>query len=166
MHVLIAGVGYHFLRDLSVGPVLVPRLQQLDWPPGVEIDDLSFGPIAVVQRFQDRPGYYDRIVFVAGVERGRSPGQVHCYRWAGELPDDEEVQQRVNEAVTGVISLDNLLIIAGRFGVLPPDVRVVELEPEDTGWGPGFTPPVEAALSEMIDTVRRVALEGFDGRSS
>ncbi len=34
MRVLIAGVGYSFLRDLSVGPVLVPELRRLDWPAG------------------------------------------------------------------------------------------------------------------------------------
>lgn len=164
MNVLIAGVGYHNLRDLSVGPVLLPALRQLDWPADVEIDDLSFGPIAVVQRFQDRPAYYDRIVFVSAVERGREPGCVYVYRWNGDLPDADEIQARVGEAVTGVISLDNLLIIAQHHGVLPADVIVVEVEPVDTGWGEGFTPPVEVALNEAIDVVRQVALNGYNGR--
>jgi len=163
MNVLIAGVGYQNLRDLSLGPTLVPVLRRIEWPPGVEIDDLSFGPIAVVQRFQDRPGYYDRIVFVSGVERGREPGRVYCYRWRGTLLDDAQVQERVAEAVTGVISLDNLLIIAQRFGVLPRDVTIVEVEPEDTGWGLSFTPQVAAALDEVIATVRRAALGENNG---
>jgi hydrogenase maturation protease len=163
MYVLIAGVGYSNMRDLSVGPALVLWLRGLEWPTGVEIDDLSFGPIAVVQRFQDRPGWFDRVVFVAAVERGRRPGQVYTYRWHGDRPDDDEVQRRVNEAVTGVISLDNLLIIAQYFEVLPRDVIVVEVEPEDAGWGPGFSPSVEAVLGEVIDTVRQRALHGYDG---
>ncbi len=160
MRVLIAGVGYHNLRDLSVGPWLVPTLRRLDWPAGVEIDDLSFGPIAVVQRFQERPGCYDRIVFVAAMRRGREPGRVYPYRWNGALPDADEIQRRVGEALAGVISLDNLLIIAQYFGVLPREVFVVEVEPEDTNAGPGFTPRVEAALDEVIETVRRMALDG------
>ena len=163
MRVLIAGVGYPFLRDLSVGPVLVPQLRQLDWPAGVEIDDWSIGPIAVVQRLEERPGRYDRIVFVASVERGREPGRVSCYRWSGHLPDAAEIQQRVGEAVMGVISLDNLLIIGQHFGVFPPDVVVVEVEPEDTGWGSGFTPRIEAALDEAVAAVRRAALDGRYG---
>ena len=163
MRVLIAGVGYPFLRDLSVGPVLVPELRRLDWPTGVEIDDWSIGPIAIVQRLEERPGFYDRIVFVASAERGHEPGHVSCYRWPGNLPDAEEIQQRVGEAVMGVISLDNLLVIGGHFGVFPPDVVVVEVEPEDTGWGADFSPRIQAALGETVATVRRAALDGFVG---
>lgn len=163
MHVLIAGVGYQNLRDMSLGPVLVTTLQSLDWPQDVEIEDLSYGPIAVVQQFEDRPGYYERLIFIAAVERGRAPGSVTCYRWPGALPDKEEIQQRVGEAVMGVISLDNLLIITQYFGVLPSDVFVIEVEPEDTGWGPGFTPRVEAAWDQVIETARQLAMEGRDG---
>ncbi len=163
MRVLIAGVGYPFLRDLSVGPVLVPQLRQLDWPAGVEIDDWSIGPIAIVQRLEERPGSYDRIVLVASVERGREPGRVSCDHWRGELPDAAEIQQRVGEAVMGVISLDNLLVIGQHFGVFPPDVVVVEVEPAETGWGEGFSPRVEAALGQTVATIRRAALEGRDG---
>ncbi len=162
MQVLIAGVGYPFLRDLSIGPVLVPELQRLDWPSGVEVDDWSIGPIAIVQRLEVRPHPYDRIVLFAGVERGREPGLVSSYRWPGDLPDPEEIQQRVGEAVMGVISLDNLLIIGQHFDVFPSDVVVVEVEPEDTGWGADFTPRIQAALDETVATVRRAALDGFD----
>ncbi len=161
-HVMIAGVGYTNLRDLSVGPVLVPRLREMEWPSDVDVDDWSFGPIAVVQRLEDRPGHYDRIVLVSAVGRGREPGGVYCYRWRGDLPDAAQIQERVAEAVTGIISLDNLLIVAEHFGALPEDVVVVEVEPEDTDWGPGFSPRVEGSLEKVVDAVRRLAA-GDDG---
>ena len=158
--VLVAAVGYVFARDLSVGPHLVTVLKDLDWSPMIEVDDWSFGPIDVVHRLHDRPGYYGRIVFVSSVERGRTPGGVYTSRWAGELPDPAEVQARVGEAGAGVISLDNLLIVAEQFKALPSEVFVVEVEPLDTGWGDGFSPVVEAALPEVIAAVRRLALDG------
>ncbi|HWQ12204.1 MAG TPA: hydrogenase maturation protease [Roseiflexaceae bacterium] len=160
MPVLIACVGYRFLRDLSVGPELAPALGRLDWPADVEVCDLHFGPIHMVHWLEERPGYYGRIVFVAAVERGRERGRVYCYRWDGALPGAEEIQRRVEEAVTGVISLDNLLIVGRHFGALPPDVVVVEVEPEDTGWGPGLSVRVEEALPAVIEAVRRAALGG------
>ena len=160
--VLIAGVGYQFMRDLSIGPVLVPELQRMEWPSGFEVDDWSIGPIHIVQRVEVRPHPYDRIVLFAAVERGREPGQVSSYRWDGLLPDPEEIQQRVGEAVMGVIHLDNLLIVGQQFGALPADVLVVEVEPEDIGWGAGFTPRIEAVLGETVATVRRLALDGYD----
>jgi len=125
--ILIAGVGYRNLRDLSLGPVLTDRLSRDAWPQGVEVEDLSYGPIGVMHNLDERDPY-DRIIFVAGVRRDRQPGRVHCYRWEHQLPDREEVQARVAEAVTGVISLDNLLIIATYFGKLPRDVMVIEVE--------------------------------------
>ncbi len=160
MRTLIAGLGYQNLRDLSVGPALVPTLRAMQWAEGVEVDDWSFGPIAVVQQLQDRPNYYDRFVFISAVARDREPGKVYNYRWNGALPDADDIQRRIGEAYMGVISLDNLLIITQYFGVLPREVFVVEVEPEDTESGPGFTPRVEAAIGEVVETVRRLAVDG------
>ena len=160
MRVMIAGVGYHNLSDLSLGPVLVPRLQKMEWTPGVGIDDWSFGPIAVVQRLEEKANYYDRIVFISAVERRREPGSVHVYRWDGQLPDAEEIQQRIGEAIMGAISLDNLLIITQHFGVLPRDVIVIEVEPGNMDWGETFTPRVQAAIPRVVEMAREYAMQG------
>jgi Ni,Fe-hydrogenase maturation factor len=107
--ILIAGVGYQHARDMSLGPVVIARLQHEVWPPGVQLEDLSYGPIGVMHNLDARPPY-DRIIFVAGVNRNRQPGRLYCYAWRHALPDPEEIQARVAEAVMGVISLDNLLV--------------------------------------------------------
>ena len=161
--VFIAGIGYTYLRDFSVGPVLVPELQTLDWPPGVEIDDLGpGGPIAAVHRFREaRP--YERVIFFGTVRRGRQPGGVYCYRWDGRLPPPDEIQRCVTEAVTGIISLENMLIIGGYFAVWPPTVLVVEVEPVEEEWGAEFSPPVRAAIPSLIATLQRVALGAVEG---
>ncbi|MDQ6779126.1 MAG: hydrogenase maturation protease [Actinomycetota bacterium] len=155
MRVLVGGVGYRYLRDGSVGPLLTERLAaELASTPsnGVEVEDLSYGPVALSMNLQERPDY-DRLVVFAAVERGRSPGTVNAYRWDGALPDHDQIQERVAEAVTGVISLDNLLIVCGALGGLPADVRVVEIEPEDLGWGEGFSQTVEDKLPELRERV-------------
>jgi hydrogenase maturation protease len=156
--ILIAGVGYRNLRDLSLGPLLTDRLSQDAWPQGVEVQDLSYGPIGVMHNL-DEWGPYERMIFVAGVRRDRQPGGMYCYRWERQLPDPEEVQARVAEAVTGVISLDNLLIIAAYFGKLPRDVMVVEVEAADASWGEGFTPQVESAIPKVIEVIRSYVTE-------
>jgi len=161
--VFIGGVGYTNLRDLSVGPAVVQELRRLAWPDGVEIDDLSpGGPIAAVHRFRELPPY-DRVVLVAAVDRGRQPGRIYWYRWDGILPDRDEIQQRVAEGVTGVISLDNLLIVGGYFAIWPPDVILVEVEPVDEDWGPDFSEPVKTAIYALMSIVRRAALAPLVG---
>jgi len=157
MRTLIGGVGYSYLRDGSVGPLVVAELGREAWPDGVLVEDLSYGPIAVLQRLQEADPPFDRLVLVAAVRRGRAPGTVTMYRWDHRLPDAAEIQARVAEAVTGVISLDNLLVVVGFFNALPRDVSVLEVEPEDEGWGEGLSPVVEAAWPRVIDGLRELA---------
>jgi len=157
MRTLIGGVGYSYLRDGSLGPLVVAELAREAWPDGVLVEDLSYGPIAVMQRLQDAVPPFDRLVLVAAVRRGRAPGAVTMYRWDHRLPDGPEIQARVAEAVTGVISLDNLLVVVGFFQALPPDVSVLEVEPEDEGWGEGLSHVVEAAWPRVIDALRELA---------
>lgn len=163
--VFIGALGYTNLRDLSVGLAVLQELQRLEWPAGVEIDDLGpGGPIAAIHRFRDVP-LFDRVVLVGAVGRSRQPGQVYCYRWDGRLPDRDEIQMRVAEGVTGVISLDNLLIVGGYFGIWPPDLVVVEVEPRDEDWGSDFSEPVQAAIDTMIQAVQLAAIAPLDGLS-
>jgi len=115
----------------------------------------------VMQRLQDADPPFDRLVLIAAIRRGRSPGTETVYRWDGQLPDAAEIQARVAEAVTGVISLDNLLVITGFFNALPSDVLVVEVEPEDEGWGEGLSAAIEAVRRDAAGTVRALALDGF-----
>ena len=116
------------------------------------MEDLSYGPVALSMNLKERPDY-DRLVVFGAVERGRAPGTVEGYRWRGELPATDLIQERVSEAVTGVISLENLLVVCGALGGLPDDVRVIEIEPEDLGWGEGFSQTVSDKLPELRERV-------------
>jgi hydrogenase maturation protease len=150
--VLVGGVGYRNLRDGSLGPYLADELAGRA-PDGVEVEDLSYHPVGFHQNLLDRPPY-DRLVLVSAISRERrEPGAITSYRWDGELPSRDEIQERVNEAVTGVISLDNLLIVCTAFGGMPEDTRVIEVQPADEGWGEGFSPAIEARLEEIEEAI-------------
>lgn len=152
--VLIGGVGYQHLRDLSAGLHVLARLGA---GPAlgdrVDLEDLSYGPIDVLFLLQRRPRYAAGI-FVTGATRGRPPGSVACRRWEPSPITADELQDRVVEGLTGVISLDNLLYICGHFGALPSEVIVVEVEPADEGWGEGTSEPGARALDEAAALVR------------
>lgn len=155
--VLVAGVGYRNLRDLSLGPLVTDRLQEREWPESVEVEDLSYGPIGIMHSLDERPPY-DRIVLFSGEKTGRkSPGEITRYEWRGELPDEEEIHQRVTEAATGVIDLRNLLIVATYFKKLPSDVVVFEVEAADDSFGEEMTPAVESVVPTLIEQLRAAA---------
>jgi hydrogenase maturation protease len=151
MRVLVGGVGYRFLRDESVGPYMADRLAA-SGREGVEVEDLGYHAVGLSQNLQEREPY-DRVVLVASVRRGREPGTVEAYRWDATLPSAAEIQGYVGEAAVGMISLDGHLIVCGALGGLPDDVRVVEVEPGEEGWGDGFSPGIEALLDEIEEAV-------------
>jgi hydrogenase maturation protease len=162
MRVIVAGVGYRNLRDHSVGVEVADRLEAEAWPDGVVVEDLSYNPIAVVQRLEDEPAdeRFQRAVVVAAVERrGRAPGTVAAYRWDGVLPADEEIHRAVTEAVTGVIALDNTLVVTRHFGALPDEVVVVEVEPAVHEFGDAFSDVVGRQLETVCERVRTYATD-------
>lgn len=132
--ILIAGVGYQYLGDLSFGPLLVDRLRERTLPEHVQVEDLSFGPIAVVQWFQDDPGRFERVIFAGSVIRGRPPGTLTIEDWSTSAFSADEIQERVGEAVTGVINLENTLMICDHFGMLPEQTTILDLEPVEVNW--------------------------------
>jgi hydrogenase maturation protease len=163
---VIAGVGYRNLADHSLGVLVTDDLAERSLPPGIEVHDLSYNPVAVAQWLEsldvgDRP---ERLVFLSAVERGRAPGTVTAYRWDGRLPDHDRIQRAVEDAVTGVIFLDNTLIVLGWFALLPPDVVVVEAEPAVEAFGDALSAAVAPCFSGMSELA--VDLASSDGAVS
>lgn len=150
--VLVAGVGYRNLRDLSLGPLAIERFG--DAAPGVDLEDLSYGPVDVLFLLQRREPYAAAI-FVAAVARGRAPGTVTRTRWTAPATTTEALQERVAEAVTGVISIDNLLAICAHFKALPDDVVLIEIEPSEDTWGEAPSAAGERALDAALALARR-----------
>lgn len=160
MRVLVGGIGYRNLRDHSFGVLAVERLAGRAWPPHVSVEDISYGPIAVVQRLEDDPPdrRFSLAIVVGAVARGRPPGTLSAYRWDNGLPDAAAVQAAVAEAVTGVIALDNTMIVARHFDVLPPAV-VIEAEPAIELFGQELSPALETALDRACDLAVGLALD-------
>lgn len=181
--VAIGTVGYYaFLRGYPLGPELMERLQSVPWALDVTLSEMNWGPIAIVQDFQAKNIVYDRAVLVASVDRGEREGTVTCRRWLGGALDALEMQNRMHEAVTGTISLDNLLIIGEYFKIWPAEVITVELQlnensfgefvlgemeqppdrPEVVGKNP-ITQEVKAIVDQLVRLTERAASHGAQG---
>src|SRR5436190_2261696 len=122
---LIGGVGYWWQRDGSFGLVACDHLAAMHWPDGVDIRQLDYGALYVMQDLADADPPYERLVLLASAARGRAPGRLYRRRWGAVLPDPGEIQERIREAGAGVIDIDHLLVIAQYFGALPKDVVVL-----------------------------------------
>lgn len=165
MRTLVGAVGYRNLRDHSVAFDVLARLEALPLPlaPGVVLEDVSYNPIAVVQWLDslEPTARFDRVVLVSGIARpGRRAGAVTIRDWDHVLPPDDLIQQAITEAVTGIISLDNTLVIAGYFRALPAQVTLVEIEPIEHAFGAQLSPAVAAAVEIATQRIRDLTCAG------
>ena len=129
-------VGYYqFIRGYPLGPELKQRLDAISWRHQVDIKEMNWGPVAIVQDFQANKISYDRVVLIAAVQRGGKVGTVTCRQWVGGEFKVMEVQNRIFEAVTGIISVDNLLVIGAHFKIWPQELIVIEVELPDDAIG-------------------------------
>jgi len=162
VRVIVGGVGYPDLCDYSIGIDVQERLSEWAAPPHVSVEDLSYNPIAVIQRLDDEPAglRFGRAVVVSAVRRADRPtGTVSCYRWDGVLPSDEEIQRAVSDAVTGIIAVENTLVVARYFGSLPPEVVVIEVEPELHEFGASMSEPVKAVFDRICNLAMSFATD-------
>ncbi|MEO6525305.1 MAG: hypothetical protein ABIP93_01640 [Gemmatimonadaceae bacterium] len=166
---VIGGVGYRNLRDHSLGIVMSDELEPFAEPPALLVEDLCYGPVAVGQWLLDEAitAPITRAVFVSAVGRedGRPPGTISAYRWDRVLPSDEEIQRAVADAVTGVILLDNTLVVTAWMKALPEETIVVEVEPLEHAFGDEMSPAVAAAYPEAKRLVMLFATDPSSTRA-
>lgn len=159
MRVLIGGVGYPDLSDHSISWAVVSALEQRPLPAGIVAEDASYNPVAFAQRLDDEPAddRFGHVVLISAITRGRAPGTVSAYRWDRQLPSDEEIQRAVTDAVTGIIYLDNTLVVARHLKALPARVTVIEIEPMLEEFGAPMSQPVASVLETICDAAVRYA---------
>lgn len=157
-NVLIGTVGYHLLRNHSVGPILLPRLQSTTWNGLVTVEEMNWGPIAIVQYFQTLKKPFDKVIFLVAIERPeRKVGDISVYQWLGHLPSEKQIQACVGDAATGVISVENLLVIGEHFKIWPEEVFLVDVEPGNEQAGEHLTAEVDAKIPEILRILEELA---------
>lgn len=176
---LIGIVGFTPVLDCyPLGPKLLAALEAgLIGRDDVAIENMSWGPIHIVQRFQDEGAARPRrLVLVGGAAVSLRPGRVRAFRWLGGSPPAQAMQERIYEAVTGIVDIENTLIIGTHFGVWPEETYSVELDLAADTFGRmviaanqgsaddralarelGFSP--QAAIAQLTKTAVALALD-------
>ena len=150
--VLVGGVSELFQSDLDLGRLAVTRLQAEELGPGVAVEDLHYGAVAVAQRLEElRPG---TLVLISAVARGRVPGAVERRRVDPPRLKTADVQAAVGDAVTGYVHPDLVVEIAAALEVLPERTVAIEVEPEATGSGEGLSAAAAVGLEEALALAR------------
>ncbi|MGH9078372.1 MAG: hydrogenase maturation protease [Acidimicrobiales bacterium] len=160
--VVVGGLGLPWLRDMDFGTQFVRRVAGETWPEGVVVEDLSYAAHRVLHTLQDLAP--TKVILVGAIPREVDPpGTVRRYRLEMAPPDDEEVHERLAEAVGGIIDLDHTLAVVRYWNGFPPDTVVIEIEPGDQSFGLGFSDPVEAMVEPVLEMVRDEVAALYNG---
>ncbi len=133
--ILIGIVGYSPVVDAyPLGPLLMQGLEARLAGQHVAVENMTWSPLHIVQRFQDEGAVRPRrLVLVGAASVSEQPGRVRAFRWMGGTLPAQAVQERVYEAVTGIVDVENTLMIGTHFSVWPGETYTVEIEfPADT----------------------------------
>jgi len=144
-------VAHLYQGDLDLGRHAVEQLATSP-PPGVLVEEFSYGAVAVAQRLDElRP---DLLVLVGAKARGRVPGTVERRELEAQPRDPDAVQAAIGDAITGYIDLDLVVEVARGLGALPARAVAIEVEPAATQPSELLSPIAEAALREAVELVR------------
>lgn len=149
---LVGGISQLYQGDLDLGRLAVERLEGDGLGPGVVVEDLHYGAVAVTQLLEDlRPG---TLVLLGAVQRGRAPGTVER-RWTRPPRlSPQQAQRAIGEAVTGYVTVDLVVEVAAALGALPARTIVVEVEPATTEPSEQLSPEAVAGLDEAVALAR------------
>ncbi len=158
---VLGTIGYHNLSNHSIAPLLMDKIKQLDWAYNITVEEMNWGPIAIVQWFQALEIPFERVVLFTAIERPkRNIGDVTIFKWGGKTPNEREIQARIGDAVTGVISPENLLIIGEFFKIWPEEVYMIDVEPGPEKAGETLMPEVGERVMDYIKTIEIVCKQG------
>ena len=124
------------------------------------MEDLSYSAHRVLHTLQDfRP---DKVVLVGAMPRDVDPpGTIRRYQLDLTPPSDEEVADRLGEAVGGIIDLDHTLAVVRYWKGFPADTVVIEVEPGDRAFGLGFSDEVEAVVDTVLEMIQEEVAAGL-----
>jgi len=178
--VMVGIVGYSaVVESYPLGPKLLEELEEIFGDdPNVLLENFTWSPVHIVQRLQGgemtRP---DRIVLVGLAAGSIKPGTVAVHRWIGGTQPEVKVQERIYEAVTGIVDLENTLMIGSYFKVWPNECLTVEADLAPDTFGRlvmaenkkqdseeeltndlGYSPI--AVRAQLVEAVRQLVLDG------
>lgn len=150
---LVGGLGMPGLRDLDFGRQLVGYLQHLDWPDAVVVEDLSCSAHLVLDRLKELcPA---KVILMGTAARGIDPpGTVRRYRLDLRPPPPDEVHQGLVDTLGGMTGLDHTLAVVRHWGGFPVDTIVIEVEPLDCSFGPGFSEELGQCIEPILAMTR------------
>jgi hydrogenase maturation protease len=154
MKTLVAGVGNVFLGDDGFGVEVVRRLATDTLPNGTRVADFGIRGLHLAYHLLDG---FDTLILVDAMARGKEPGTLYVFEPEPDAP------ARASIDAHGLDPASVLATVRALGGTIGKTI-VVGCEPATLEEGMGLSAPVERAVEEAADLVRRI-LATQEGRA-
>ena len=145
---LILGVGNTLRRDDGAGPAAVQRLKELKKSGSIDLSSCSIvdggtDGLGLIEYLKD----YERVILIDAVNMNASPGTVRLF-----IPEEAVIRIRTDSLSTHGFGIAELLTLSRELGI-QPEITIVGVQPEDTGYGEYLSPQIEAALVDICNRI-------------
>jgi hydrogenase maturation protease len=141
---LILALGNPLLGDDGIGAAVLAALPAP--PADVVLLDGGTPGLDLVLRLQG----HARVIILDAADMGEPPG---TWRWL--TPDDLRGLDPLLRGNLHSAGLAEALRLGEALGILPPEIRILAIQPAELGWSPGLSPEVEhtipAARNAVLD---------------
>ncbi|HWM85380.1 MAG TPA: hydrogenase maturation protease [Kofleriaceae bacterium] len=145
--ILVAGVGNIFLGDDGFGVEVARRLAGEELPPGASVCDFGIRGLHLAYQLLDG---VDTLILIDALERGEPPGTLYIFE-----PDPAPASAEVLFDAHGADPASVLAMVRQLGGSLGRAI-VVGCEPGEIVERIGLSEPVELAVDEAVQLVRRL----------
>jgi hydrogenase maturation protease len=147
--ILVAGVGNIFLGDDGFGVEVARRLAAEALPPGARVRDFGIRGIHLAYQVLDG---IDTLILVDALARGEPPGTLYVFEPDVSGPEPAEATFLDAHGLDPASVLAMVRLLGGSLG----RTIVVGCEPAEIVERIGLSAPVELAVDEAVQLVRRL----------
>ncbi len=141
---LVLALGNPLRGDDGAGPAALQRLAAIPLPDGVELVDGGLAGLETALHLQHR----QRAIILDAADFGAAPGT-----WQRVSLDALHLAAPEDSPGLHAAGLREALLLGEALGILPPDVVLYLIQPQQTGWGEGLSQDVGACLDSVCRAV-------------
>jgi len=145
MTTLILALGNPLRGDDGIGAAVLEALPNL--PPDVTVLDGGTPGLDLVLRLQG----HDRVIILDAADMGEPPGVWRCLTPESVRGLDPQLRGNLHAA-----GLAEALTLGEALGILPPEIRILGIQPATIDWSPGLSPEVARVIPEVCEAVLRL----------
>jgi hydrogenase maturation protease len=143
-HTLVLGVGNILQQDDGLGVRVAEMLATHRLPEGVCVRDAGTPGIGLVTQMED----WSRVYIIDAAQMGETPGT-----WRRFTTDEVRLIAEGGVFSAHEADVASALALANAVGVLPDEVILYAVEPQQVGWGEELSTQVTAALPGLVDQI-------------